>query len=208
MADTPKFEFFYDCSSPWTYFAFARAEPLLASYEVPVIWRPILVGGVFNAVNQQIYAARESMFGNERRLQHYFKDMQDWSDYCGIKVQQPEVFPVNSVKAMRGAIYADELGKLVPFSRAVFAAYWGDNRDISQDEVLLDLCSQVDIDGEALLAAAADARYKDQLRSNTEELVARGGYGSPTLFINDTDMYFGNDRLPLVERKLQQLLGL
>ena len=108
---------------------------------------------------------------------------------------------------MRGAIYAGEQGKLVPFSRAVFAAYWGDNRDISQDEVLLDLCAQVDIDGEALLAAAADSRYKDQLRENTEELVARGGYGSPTMFINDSDMYFGNDRLPLVERKLQHLLG-
>ena len=44
------------------------------------------------------------------------------------------------------------------------------------------------------------------LRSNTDELIARGGYGSPTLFINDDDMYFGNDRLPLVEHRLRQLL--
>ena len=206
MAETPKFEFFYDCSSPWTYFAFVRAEPLLASLGVPVEWRPILVGGVFNAVNQRIYAARENMFNDERRLTHYFKDMQDWSEFCGITVKQPDVFPVNSVKAMRGAIYADELGLLVPFSRAVFAAYWGENRDISQDQVLKDICADVGLDGEALLAAAGDAKYKDRLRENTEELVARGGYGSPTMFINSTDMYFGNDRLPLVERRLQQLL--
>jgi 2-hydroxychromene-2-carboxylate isomerase len=206
MASTPKFEVFYDCSSPWTYFAFVRVQPILAALDIPIIWRPILVGGVFNAVNQQIYGARESMFANERRLKHYFKDMQDWAELCDIQVAQPTVFPVNSVKAMRGAIYAEEQGKLVAFSTAVFHAYWGRDLDISQDAVLMDLCEQVGLNGQDLLTAAAEPHYKDQLRANTEELVERGGYGSPTLFIDDHDMYFGNDRLPLVERKLKLML--
>lgn len=207
MQPTPKFEFFYDCSSPWTYFAFVRVIPLLEKLGVAIRWRPILVGGVFNAVNQQLYAARESMFDNEQRLAHYFKDMQDWARLCGVKVGHPDVFPVNSVKAMRGAFYAEENGLIVPYSRAVFEAYWGDNRDISQNDVLADICAEAGLDGKALLAATTDQRYKDALRANTEELVARGGYGSPTMFIDGDDMYFGNDRLPVVERRLVQLLA-
>ena len=55
---------------------------------------------------------------------------------------------------------------------------------------------------------AVSRRYKDLLRENTDELIARGGYGSPTIFINGDDMYFGNDRLELVEFRLKGLLGL
>lgn len=206
MQNTPAFEFFYDCSSPWTYLAFTRVIPLMERLGVSIQWKPILVGGVFNAVNQHIYAARESMFGNEQRLAHYFKDMKDWSDLCGIVIGQPDVFPVNSVKAMRGAFFAGEQGMIVAYSRAVFEAYWRDNRDISQPDVLSDICQSVGLDAEDLLAATAAQSYKDALRTNTEELVARGGYGSPTMFINGNDMYFGNDRLPLVERRLTQLM--
>ena len=207
MNQSTQLEFFYDCSSPWTYFAFTRLVPLAEKLGLSVHWRPILVGGVFNSVNPQLYAARENMFANERRVKHYFKDMQDWSEYVGIAVQQPDVFPVNSVKGMRGAIYAAEHDRIIPYSRALFAAYWGDNRDISQLEVLLDICLSSGLDKDGFLAAIADQRYKDQLRDNTDELVARGGYGSPTLFINSDDMYFGNDRLPLVEHRLRQLLA-
>jgi 2-hydroxychromene-2-carboxylate isomerase len=207
MTTTPRFEFFYDCSSPWTFFAFTRVIPLLERLQVPIQWRPILVGGVFNAVNKELYAVRESMFSNERRLKHYFKDLSDWAELCGVSVIQPDVFPVNSAKAMRGAIFAAEQNAIVPWSDAVFRAYWCDNRDISQPEVLAELASAVGLDAPALLTAVDSPPYKDALRANTDDLIARGGYGSPTMFINSDDMYFGNDRLPLVEMRLQQLLS-
>lgn len=207
MASLPELEFFYDCSSPWTYFAFARVIPLMEELKLPIRWRPILVGGVFNAVNKQIYAAREGMFGNEQRLAHYFKDMKNWSEFVGIKVEQPDVFPVNSVKAMRGAFFAQEQEVIAPYSKALFKAYWGDNRDISNEEVLRSIVESVGLDPQAYFAAITDQTYKDKLRNNTEDLVSRGGYGSPTMFINGEDMYFGNDRLPLVEYRLKQLLS-
>jgi len=206
MSNTPRFEFFYDCSSPWTYFAFTRVIPLMERLRVDIHWRPILVGGVFNAVNQQLYAARDNMFANKQRLGHYVKDMSDWAELCDIAVGQPDVFPVNSVKAMRGAFFAQEQGLITAYSRAVFEAYWGHNRDISQEEVLCELCGELGLDTERFLAWIASQSCKDALRANTEELVARGGYGSPTMFINGDDMYFGNDRLPLIEHRLSQLL--
>lgn len=207
MASPPELEFFYDCSSPWTYFAFARVIPLVEKLELPVRWRPILVGGVFNAVNKQIYAAREGMFADEQRLAHYFKDMQNWSEFIGIRVSQPDVFPVNSVKGMRGAFFAQEQGAIVQYSQALFEAYWGDNRDISDDKVLQSIVEDLGLDPKAYFAAITDPSYKDMLRINTDELISRGGYGSPTIFINGDDMYFGNDRLPLVEHRLKQLLS-
>lgn len=207
MPPTPVLECFYDCSSPWTYLAFSRLRPLSARLGVPVQWRPILVGGVFNAVNKELYAAREGMFSNPRRLRHYQKDLADWAEFCKLRISHPDVFPVNSARAMRGALFAAEQNLLEPWSEAVFAAYWGDNRDISQPEELAAIAARVGLDPEALLAATTDQAFKDRLRANTDELVARGGYGSPTLFINGDDMYFGNDRLPLVEYRLQQLLN-
>jgi 2-hydroxychromene-2-carboxylate isomerase len=114
----------------------------------------------------------------------------------------PKPFPVNSVKAMGGAFFALDAGRLAPYARAVFEAYWGDLRDVSQDEVLADVVAQVGLDREAYFAAIASPALKDRLRATTDELVARGGFGSPTMFVDGDDMYFGNDRLVLVREAL------
>jgi 2-hydroxychromene-2-carboxylate isomerase len=210
MADTPELEFFYDCSSPWTYFAFTRIIPMMSELGLPIRWRPILVGGVFNAVNQQVYSNRQDMFtnnDNKRRLDYYLKDLGDWAALCGVQAKWPKDHPISSVKAMRGAFYAQEQGVLVEYSRSVFEAYWGsDNPDISSDDVLAAICQRTGLDTEGFFAAISNQQYKALLRQNTDELIARGGYGSPTMFINGDDMYFGNDRLPLVEFRLQALL--
>ena len=207
MTAKPTLEFFYDCSSPWTYFAFTRIIPMMEQLALPIRWRPILVGGVFNAVNQEVYKAREAMFSSSGspRLNYYIKDMQDWARLCGVRAEMPEGHPINSVKAMRGAFYAEQQGLIVPYSRAVFEAYWdSESPNIADDEVLGAICTRVGLDSEAFFSAITSQHYKDLLRQNTDELIARGGYGSPTLFINSDDMYFGNDRLELVESRLKQ----
>jgi len=211
MSAAIEIEFFYDCSSPWTYFAFTRFAPLAQELGLPVRWRPILVGGVFNAVNQQVYAGREALFTQpeyERKMHYYLKDLRDWAELCQVTAQWPEGHPISSVKAMRGAFFAEEQGLLLPYSRAVFEAYWGGvSPDISSDAVLRDICEKTGLDPEGYFNAIADPAYKNLLRQNTDELIARGGFGSPTLFINGDDMYFGNDRLPLVEHRLRRLLA-
>lgn len=69
-------EFFFDCSSPWTYFAFHAIQPLAGELEEPITWRPILVGGVFNAVNPSVYASRENPV--PAKAAYMLKDLQDW----------------------------------------------------------------------------------------------------------------------------------
>jgi|SRR5208283_2442682 2-hydroxychromene-2-carboxylate isomerase len=194
-----KLEFFYDCSSPWTYLAFTRIEEVAARHQAELIWRPILVGGVFNAVNPSVYESRERPV--KAKARYYAKDLQDWAHLYGIKIGQPTVFPVNSVKAMRGAFVALEHGRISPYSRRVFESYWGEDRDISKDDVLRDIVRAVDLDEKEYFAKIPAPEYKEKLKANTEELISRGGFGSPSIFV-EGEMFFGNDRLVLVEHAL------
>jgi 2-hydroxychromene-2-carboxylate isomerase len=194
-----KLEFYYDCSSPWTYLAFTKVPQLAERQGAELVWKPILVGGVFNSVNQSVYESRANPV--KAKARYYAKDLQDWARMYGIRIGNPTVFPVNSVKAMRGAFVALEHGKIIPYSRRVFESYWGDDRDISQDAVLRDIVRQVGLDEKEYFAKIASDEYKAKLRANTEELIGRGGFGSPTMFV-DGSMFFGNDRLMLVEYEL------
>ena len=196
-------EFFFDCSSPWTYLAFHNVQPMAADLGVDIAWRPILVGGVFNTVNPSVYASRENPV--PAKAAYMRKDLADWARDAGLKIFfPPRVFPVNSVKAMRGCILLEPDGKLVPFARAAFEAYWGDDEDISQDDVLARICARVGVDPAYFFAGVAGQEVKDRLRRNTEELIRRGGFGSPTIFVDGGDMYFGNDRLQLVRAAVER----
>jgi 2-hydroxychromene-2-carboxylate isomerase len=194
-----KLEFFYDCSSPWTYLAFTKIEDLALRHDAELIWRPILVGGLFNTVNPSVYESRANPV--PVKAKYYTKDLRDWAKFYGIKIGSPTVFPVNSVKAMRGALVADEHRVISRYSRRVFESYWTDDKDISQDDVLREIVKEAGLDEKEFFTKIASDEYKARLRENVAELIARGGFGSPTMFVEGS-MFFGNDRLPLVEHEL------
>jgi len=193
-------EFFFDCSSPWTYLAFTRVHGVVERTESRLVWRPILVGGVFNAVNRDVYDRRANP--EPRKAAYTGKDLQDWARLAGIAIGKPSVFPVRAIAVMRCVLAADEEGALVRFAREAFQAYWGRLEDISREDVLMEVAEKAGLDGRGLLARSETPEIKARLRENTDELITRGGFGSPTMFVDRDDMYFGNDRLPLVEAAL------
>ena len=194
-------ELFYDYSSPWTYLACSRIEDLCRRCDAELVWRPILVGGIFNTVNPSVYESRANPVPAKAR--YMLKDLHDWARYCDVRIVfPPSVFPVNSVKALRGALVALEHGRISAYSRRVFEAYFGEDRDISQDVVLREIVAEVGLDAAEFFDKIAQPSYKDRIRANTDECVRRGGFGSPTLFVGDS-MFFGNDRLVLVEHALR-----
>jgi 2-hydroxychromene-2-carboxylate isomerase len=197
-----KIEFFFDCSSPWTYLAFTRIHAIVERTRAEIVWKPILVGGVFNAVNQDLYERRANP--DKRKASYYEKDLEDWARLTGLKIGRPPVFPVRAVSMMRCALAAQEKDALVAFARAAFETYWGELKDVSRHEVLEEVCRKANLDPGALLARGEAPEIKERLKTNTDEVIARGGFGSPTMFVNTTDMYFGNDRLPLVEAALMR----
>ena len=201
----PQLECFFDCSSPWTYLGFHNIQLLAANLGVEITWRPILVGGLFNTINPSVYASRENPVPEKQ--QYMQKDLQDWASFSGIKIRWPmSIFPINSVKAMRGCIAADRRGKLVPYARGVFEAYWGLDKDITKDELLAEIAVASGLDSKQMFAAIGSDEIKAELKANGIELARRGGYGSPTFFVDSHDMYFGNDRIPLVHSALRGIL--
>ena len=194
-------EFFFDVSSPWTWLGFEGVQPLAHELGEEIVWRPILVGGVFNAVNASVYEARSKPVPAKARYMK--KDLADWARLEGLSIRfPPSVFPVNSVKAMRACCWLGQ--DCVAFARAAFRAYWSDDRDISDDGELASVAREAGVDPAAMAAAIAGDEAKAQLRANTDELIARGGFGSPTIFVDGADMYFGNDRLPLVRAAIER----
>jgi len=201
---TARVEFFFDLSSPWTCLAFHNLPGVLERTGATATFRPILVGGVFNAVNPAVYAAREQ--ADNRRLQHSWKILKDWALLAGVPMNFPSRWhPAKSVQAMRFATALEtDQASLLRFARAAFASYFDRQENLDDPDVLEAVATAEGLDGPAIRAAAGSDDVKARLRANTEEVVARGGYGSPTIFVDGTDMYFGNDQLPLVEAALKR----
>lgn len=196
-------EVFYDVSSPWTYLAFVNVQKLAREEGAEILWRPFLVGGVFNAVNPTMYRMRENPV--PARDAWTKQDMQAWARLAGVTITfPPKVFPVNSVKALRGLLWAKTQEKEVALAKAFFELYWSEDRDISQDDVVAEAARRAGLDPARLAQAITEPGVKEQLKANTDELIARGGFGSPTMFVGN-EMFFGNDRLPLVREALRRL---
>lgn len=197
-------EFFYDLSSPWTYLAFANLRGVLERTGAKARLRPILVGGVFNAVNQSVYAAREAT--DNRKLTHSWRVLKDWAALAQVEMNFPSQWhPAKSVNAMRMAcaLAEDEIA-LLNFTKAAFESYFGRQENLDDPDVLVAVANGVGLDGEAIRMQSQTDEVKALLRANTEEIIERGGYGSPTIFVDKARMYFGNDQLPLVEFALKE----
>ena len=198
---TKRIEYFLDCSSPWTYLSFKGILNLKKTKDFDIIWKPILVGGIFNSINPSVYESRKNPV--KEKLDYSQKDMNDWTKLRDIEINWPKIFPINSVRAMRGAFYfLDEHLAIESYLESIFKAYWKDGIDISSEDCLAKIVDYLGVDSKRYIEFINLPDTKSRLIENTQELMERGGFGSPTFFINDTDMYFGNDRLQLIENLL------
>ena len=104
---------------------------------------------------------------------------------------------------MRGAFYfLDHNKDIEAYLSSIFKAYWTDGSDISDDQFLKELADSHEVSSEEFLNFINLPETKARLIENTQELMTRGGFGSPTFFVNEEDMYFGNDRIQLIEKLL------
>ena len=196
-------EFYFDCSSPWTYLAFVEILPLSQRQNVEIIWKPILVGVVFNLVTQDVYQFRESP--NTLKLDYSGNDLNLWAKHRNIKISKPQIFPVNSVKAMRGCFFAMQKNCLPLFAQKVFDAYWGRGLDISDEAIIMEIAEEAGLSPQEFKQYIYSQEAKDLLMSNSAQLIEKKGFGSPTFFYRD-QMFFGNDRLHLLEEVMRKEL--
>ncbi len=193
---TPTIEFFWDAASPYTYLAATQIEALASRTGARLEWKPFLLGKVFEATGNRMPASVPA------KGKYLFGDVQLWARYYNVPFTFPKVFPINSLLPQRVACAAIGAGRGEDYAKAVMSAYWGEGRDISQPAEIEKICAALELDSAALLAQAAEPTAKGLLRANTEEAGRRGAFGAPTFFIGE-QMFWGNDRLPLMEASLK-----
>ena len=190
-------EFYFDFGSPTAYLAYQRLLQLRAQYDLQIVYRPMLLGGVFKATGNTSPVAipAKGAYMNQHDLPRFCKRY-------GVTLNFNPFFPINTLNLMRGALAAQRLGCFDDYIDAVYAAVWLDGKNMGEIDVISETLTGAGLDADALLSLSQDPEVKAELIAATEAAVERGVFGAPTLFMGD-DMYFGQDRLDFIEETLQ-----
>lgn len=185
-------EFFFDIASTYSFLASTQIDALGERLGVPIRWRPMLLGGVIKATGNR------TPIEVPAKARYMLQDLGDWASLYGIELRFPSHFPPNSIPIQRVLTAVPE-AEVRGLAKALFTAYWTQNQNLSDLAVLAHVIHAADFPSVELLARAQDQDIKDRLRATTDEAVARGAFGAPTFFVGSR-MFWGNDRLPLLER--------
>ena len=186
-------EFFFDLVSPYSYFASEKIEELAKQNNRELIWKPFLLGGLFKTLD-----APPAPGLLPYKKPYLFKDLNRLANFHGIPFNTPSEFPRLTVKPLRAllSLPKEDLPETV---HQLYRAYWVEDRDISDASVLADLL------GAEAVEKTGDPEIKQSLIQATDEAVKRGLFGAPTFLVGQ-EMFFGHDRMDLLEAFLQDRL--
>ena len=196
---TRSVEFFFDFGSPASYLAYTQLPRIAAQFAASIVWRPMLLGGVFKAVGNASPAAVPA------KGRWMFGDLNRWAQRYGVAFTHNPHFPVNTLTLMRIATGV-QMRQPQDFERccdALFGAMWREPRNLGEATELAQVLAQAGFDADATLALASLADVKARLIATTEEAVARGVFGAPSYFVGE-QLFFGQDRLDFVREALAQ----
>ncbi len=193
-------EFFFDFSSPYSYLAATRIEALAARYQRTVAFKPTLLGAVFKVSRG---APLTELY--EGKARYSLHDFERSARFADVPYQHPNPFPVATVGAARAVLWlqARHPAQASPFIQRTFRAYFADGRNVGEPAVVAQIAGEMGVDAAALAAGTQEPAIKEQLKSLVDEAIARGVFGAPFMFV-DGEPFWGNDRLPQVERWLER----
>jgi 2-hydroxychromene-2-carboxylate isomerase len=186
-------EYFFDVGSPTSYLAWTQLPGIAAETGATIVWRPMLLGGVFKATGNAspVAVAAKARWMNA--------DMARWARRYGVAFRFNPHFPINTLTLMRGAtgLQMREPERLARYLEVVERAMWETAKNLGDPAVLAATLAEAGFDAQAFAALVADPEVKARLVATTEEAVGRGVFGAPTFFVGD-EMFFGQDRLEFV----------
>ncbi|WP_180055693.1 MULTISPECIES: 2-hydroxychromene-2-carboxylate isomerase [unclassified Acinetobacter] len=191
-------EFYFDVGSPYSYIGFHRIQQIAQQYQAELIWKPMLLGGVFKATGNS------SPMAVPAKARYSMRDLKRWSDLWQIPVQMNPYFPINTLQLMR-LITAVQLFQPEVFLNVltgIFNAMFGQPRNLNDLNKLIQLMQELGLDVEQVKSWLEDEKVKSELKVITEEAIARGVFGAPSWFVDD-ELYWGVDHLHFVEAALQ-----
>jgi 2-hydroxychromene-2-carboxylate isomerase len=195
--------FYYDFSSPFAYLGATQVEAVAERHGARLVLQSFLLGALFRTIGTPMVPFNEMPVSKQR---HAKADMYRWAEHYDVAFEFPTRFPMNTVKALRMNLQLNGAAAS-QFMHAVYRAYWADDRDIDDGAVLTALADNLGLDGAELLAGCQDPAVKLRLREATDAAVAAGLCGAPSYLVLGEDddeplLFWGQDRLPLIERAL------
>ncbi|VXA87655.1 2-hydroxychromene-2-carboxylate isomerase [Acinetobacter sp. 8I-beige] len=192
-------EFYFDLGSPYSYLAYYRLLQMAEQQEIQIVYKPILLGGVFKAT------------GNRSPIEIPVKgvysilDMQRWAEYYQIPMQMNPHFPMNTLTLMRilTGVQLLHLEKFEQVLKLLFDAMFGTPQNLNEPTVLAEVLEPSGFSVEDIMSMVQSEVVKQKLITETELAIQRGLFGAPTFFVDD-EMYWGQDRLHFVEQALNK----
>jgi 2-hydroxychromene-2-carboxylate isomerase len=193
---SPEVEFWFDVHSPWCYLASDRIGAIIRRHGGRARWRPVHLANLIEAID-----GRRPLEENAAFVRWYRQDILDQAELLGLPFRQHPDYPLRPSRALRAALWAEDQGAAETFVQALMRAYWSESRDISDAGVLGDLGQSIGLPREGVIASTSDTSLKARLEANLAEAIERGLFGVPTA-VFDGKLFFGNDRLDLLDRRL------
>ena len=192
-------EFYFDLGSPYSYLAYYRLLQMAEQQEIQIVYKPILLGGVFKAT------------GNRSPIEIPVKgvysilDMQRWAEYYQIPMQMNPHFPMNTLTLMRilTGVQLLHLEKFEQVLKLLFDGMFGTPQNLNEPTVLAEVLKPSGFSVEDIMSMVQSDVVKQKLITETEQAIQRGIFGAPTFFVGD-EMYWGQDRLHFVEQALNK----
>jgi 2-hydroxychromene-2-carboxylate isomerase len=194
-------ELYYDLSCPWSYLALVRLQDVADRNATGIDLKPVLVEQVLATENPPKCASR--LAANPAKAAWQKQDLTDWASLWGLQLTLPESWPTDATLAATAATVAQAMGAGLEYSLLVFRAYFGSGQTavLSDADRLADLAVEAGLDRGEFLLKLRDTDALSQVNDWTIELIRKGGFGTPTMFVGP-QLFFGNDRMPLVDWKI------
>ncbi len=191
-------EFYFDFGSPAAYLAATQLPKLAADTGAGLVWKPMLLGGVFQATGNHSPAEIKP------KGPYMTTDLKRFARRYGVPFAHNPHFPINTLLLMRGAtaLQLQQPERFGDYVKTVYAAMWVDGRDMNDPAKVGAVLQAAGFDAAAVLAMASAQSTKDRLKAVTQEAVDRGVFGAPTMFVGG-EMFWGQDRLDFVREALQ-----
>lgn len=197
MTMTRTVECFFDVGSPASYLACAQLPALCDATGAGLRWRPMLLGGVFQATGNSSPASVPA------RGRYLNRDLQRCAQRAGLPFALNPHFPIITLRLMRvlAGLQLREPARFDAAMAAVFDAIWVRALNLNDADVAAQVFAGAGFDPAALAALTDDPAVKAALKATTDEAVQRGVFGAPTMFVGE-EMFFGQDRLDFVREAL------
>lgn len=194
--------FFFDYTCPWAYIGSVRVEAYFADTGAGIDFRPVYLKQMKEPMVGPAPVGEQSY--GPRKARYYARLRSNWAACCGAEFGAAEkLIRADTALLLKGALVARAEGRFREYHYPAYRARWVDGDDVSQAAVVHRLLAQAGLDANACLERAQSPELDRELGAVTEEAMAQGVFGVPSIVVGDRVLW-GNDQFEMARYFIEQ----